>query len=63
MTNGTEPQKMDPAERLDEVGMLLSLAMMRMWLRRKERAVSRDNSKVSLELAPETRLSVTAGKP
>jgi len=63
MINGMEPEKMAPAERLDEVGMLLSLAMMRMWLRRKERAVSRDNSTLSLELASETRLSVTAGKP
>ena len=47
MTNGIDPGCMRPAERLDEVGMLLSLAMMRVWLKRcfvpgRQRAVSRD---------------------
>jgi len=51
MTNGIDPGCMRPAERLDEVGMLLSLAMMRLWLKRhlapgRQRAVSRNFSQV-----------------
>jgi len=62
MTNGIDPGCMRPAERLDEVGMLLSLAMMRLWLRRslapgRQRASSKDFSQVgqdSLELPGRT---------
>jgi len=51
MTNGMDPGRMTPAERADEVGMLLSLAMMRLWLKRRASAgsgvgVSRDFSQV-----------------
>ena len=35
MTHGMDPGWMTPAERADEVGMLLSLAMMRQWLKRR----------------------------
>ena len=38
MTHGMDPGRMTPAERADEVGMLLSLAMMRLWLKRRARA-------------------------
>jgi len=38
MTHGMDPGQMTPAERADEVGMLLSLAMMRLWLKRRARA-------------------------
>jgi hypothetical protein len=52
MTNGTNPSEMAVEERMAEVSMLLSLAMMRLWLRRRgacgpaseERAISRDYS-------------------
>jgi len=40
MTHGMDPGRMTPAERADEVGMLLSLAMMRLWLKRRARAGS-----------------------
>ena len=51
MTHGMDPGRMTPAERADEVGMLLSLAMMRLWLKRRaltgrERWVSREFSQV-----------------
>jgi len=51
MTNGIDPGCMTPAERLDEVGMLLSLAMMRLWLKRRvapgpKRAVSSEFAQV-----------------
>ena len=63
MANGTDPQRMMPAERLDEVGMLLSLAMMRLWLKRRactghQRGVSREFSQIGkdfLELPCQTR--------
>lgn len=47
MTHGMDPGRMTPPERMDEVGMLLSLAMMRLWRKRRqsvsgERGVSRD---------------------
>ena len=49
MTNGMDPSQMTPAERIDEVGMLLSLAMMRLWLKRRagtgQRSFSRDSAK------------------
>ncbi len=57
VTNGTDPAWMTPEERLDEVGMLLSLAMMRLWLKRRraacggERGVSRDWRQDCLELS------------
>jgi hypothetical protein len=38
MTHGMDPGRMTPAERADEVGMLLSLAMMRLWRRQHARA-------------------------
>jgi hypothetical protein len=38
MTHGMDPERMTPSERMDEVGMLLSLAMMRLWLKRRGRA-------------------------
>jgi len=41
MTHGMDPGRMTPAERADEVGMLLSLAMMRLWLKRRARAGDR----------------------
>lgn len=40
MTDGTDPGNMAPAERLDEVSMLLSLAMLRLWRRRRRQARS-----------------------
>lgn len=40
MTNGTNPSEMTGQERLAEVSMLLSLAMMRMWLKRRGQARS-----------------------
>ena len=51
MTNGIDPGHMTPAERLNEVGMLLSLAMMRLWMKRhfapgRQRSVSRDFSQI-----------------
>ena len=62
MSNGIDPGCMRPAERLDEVGMLLSLAMMRLWLKRhlapgQQRAVSREFSEIGedcLELPSRT---------
>jgi hypothetical protein len=75
MTNGMDPSTMTGEERLAEVGMLLSLAMMRMWLKRRggtcrlasrERQVSRDFSQAGgnpLGCPAETRPPVTAGKP
>jgi hypothetical protein len=48
MTHGMDPGCMAPAERMDEVGMLLSLAMMRLWRRRRGSAlVQRDGSRNS----------------
>lgn len=48
MTHGMDPSQMTPAERMDEVGMLLSLAMMRLWLNRRasagQRSFSRDSA-------------------
>ena len=72
MTNGTDPSTMTGEERLAEVSMLLSLAMMRMWLKRRggacrlvsrERAFSRDSGGNPLGCPAETRPPVTAGKP
>ena len=72
MTHGMDPDKMTGPERLAETSMLLSLAMMRLWLRRRscahqgasqERAFSRESGRDCLELSRETRLTVTAGKP
>ncbi len=40
MTNGMDPEKMASAERLDEVAMLLSLAMLRLRRKRRSRAQS-----------------------
>lgn len=45
MSSGMDPDKMSGAERLDEAAMLLALAMMRLWLRRrKKREISKQNS-------------------
>ena len=72
MSNGTDPSQMTPAQRMDEVGMLLSLAMMRLWLKRRagarrhtsgKRAFSGDSGGNPLGCPAETRLPVTAGKP
>ena len=69
MTNGTDPSGMTGQERMAEVSMLLSLAMMRLWLKRRagtchlasrERAISRE---YSLGLGAESLPPVTAGKP
>jgi hypothetical protein len=61
MANGTDPDNLVPAERLDEVAALLAMAMLRVWLkRRKERAISRE---YSLGLDAESLPPVTAGKP
>ena len=69
MTNGMDPAKMSGEERVAEVSTLLSLAMMRLWLKRR-RAVGQDASKerailgeYSLGLDAESRPHVTAGKP
>jgi hypothetical protein len=40
MTNEMDPEKMAPAERVNEVAMLLSLAMLRLRRRRQARAQS-----------------------
>lgn len=40
MTNGMDPDKMSNAERLGEVSMLLSMAMMRLWLKHRGQARS-----------------------
>jgi hypothetical protein len=40
MTNGMDPEKMAPAERLDEVATLLSLAMLRLRQKRRAKAQS-----------------------
>ena len=59
MSSGMDPDKMSGAERLDEAAMLLALAMMRLWLkRRKKREISKGNS---LGKPPETRPPVTVG--
>lgn len=69
MTNGTDPSSMTGQERMAEVSMLLSLAMMRLWLKRRggtchpalrERAFSRG---YSLGFDAESRPPVAAGKP
>lgn len=45
MSNGMDPGKMTSAERLDELSMLLGMAMLRLWLRRhKKREISKGNS-------------------
>ena len=70
--NGTDPADMTCQERMAEVSMLLSLAMMRLWLKRRagahrhasgERAFSRDPREILLGCPVETRPLVTAGKP
>ena len=70
--NGMDPDTMTAEERLAEVSMLLSLAMMRLWLKRRagahrpaagERAFSRDSREILLGCPVETRPLVTAGKP
>ena len=71
MTNGTDPSDMTGHERMAEVSMLLSLAMMRLWLKRRgacqatspERAISRVFSEDSLGLGAQSLPPVTAGKP
>jgi hypothetical protein len=69
MTNGMGPDKMTGPDRLDEVAMLLSLAMMRLWLKRRggahsaaapERVISRG---YSLGLGEQSLPLVTAGEP
>ena len=69
MVNGTDPSGMTGQERIAEVSMLLSLGMMRLWLKRragacrpasKERAISRE---YFLGLGEESLPHVTAGKP
>ena len=69
MTNGMDPSDMTGHERLAEVSMLLSLAMMRLWLKRRggacrpasgERAISRE---YSLGFGAESLPPVAAGKP
>lgn len=57
MTNGTDPGTMNGEERMAEVSMLLSMAMMRLWLRRRgqvrsasvdERGFSREDVTIAL---------------
>ena len=68
MTNGTDPSEMTGQERMAEVSMLLSLAMMRLWLKRRagarpaapERAISRE---YSLGLGEQSLPLVAAGEP
>jgi hypothetical protein len=68
MTNGTDPAGMTGQERMAEVSMLLSLAMMRLWLKRRgagsaaapERAISRE---YSLGLGEQSLPPVAAGEP
>jgi hypothetical protein len=69
MTNGTDPSGMTGQERMAEASMLLSLAMMRLWLKRRggarraaapERAISRE---YSLGLGEQSLPPVAAGKP
>jgi hypothetical protein len=69
---GTDPADMTCQERMAEVSMLLSLAMMRLWLKGQagahrhvsgERAFSRGSREILLGCPAETRLPVTAGKP
>ena len=38
MSGGTDLNLMTPAARMDEVSMLLSMAMMRLWLKRRAHA-------------------------
>lgn len=47
MTHGMDPGRMTPAERADEVGMLMSLAMMRLWIKRRVRTGSAGSSEFS----------------
>ena len=70
--NGTDPITMTAEERLAEVSMLLSLAMIRLWLKRRagagrhtsrERGFSRDSFEKALGCPAETLPLVTAGKP
>ena len=72
MHNGMDPNTMTAEERLAEVSMLLSLAMMRLWLKQRagtrrhvsaERGFSRDSREILLGCPVETRPLVTAGKP
>ena len=72
MTNGTDPSGMTAPERMAEVSMLLSLAMMRLWLKRRggarraaapERAISRALDRDSLGLGAQSLPPVAAGKP
>ncbi len=71
MTNGMDPDKMTGEERMAEVSMLLSLAMMRLWPKRRracgstspERDFSRDFGGNSLGCPVETLPPVAAGKP
>ena len=72
MTNGTDPNTLTDEERLAEVSMLLSLAMMRLWAKRRpgarrqawrERAISRVFGRDSLGLGAESPPLAAAGKP
>lgn len=72
MVNGTDPSTMTAEERLAEVSMLLSLAMMRLWLKRRagagrhtsgERRSSTDSFEKALGCPAETPPPVTAGRP
>jgi len=38
VANGMDPQRMTSPERIEEVSTLLSLAMMRLWLKRRKEA-------------------------
>jgi hypothetical protein len=69
MTNGTDPNAMTVEGRLAEVSMLLSLAMVRLWRKRRdggcraasrERGFSRDSAGNSLGSPAETRPPVAA---
>lgn len=68
MYGGMDPSTMTGQDRLAEVGMLLALAMMRLWLKRRggaagpapgQRGLSRGSPDNRLELSRETPLSVS----
>ena len=61
MTHGMDPGRMTPAERADEVGMLLSLAMMRLWLKRRT-PTSADGS-VRESFCRSGRIALSLGAP
>ena len=56
MNNGLDPEKMTGPERLEELSLLLAVAMLRISRKRRKERISKDNC---LGFDPETRLHVT----